>query len=455
MEQEIQTVRERLAASDEQPLAMVQSFGCQLNMTDGEKLKWLLLSMGYGLTEEPEQADLILLNTCAVREHAEDRVFGHLGQLKPYKQKKPGLIIGLCGCMTAEEPVREKLKASYPYVNLVVGTGALERLPAMLLEILEGKKHSVDATVQSAPSEELSQVRSCSFKASVPIMYGCNNFCTYCIVPYVRGRERSRDPKVIEQQVRELVSQGCKEIFLLGQNVNSYGKDLPDGIRFPELLRRLDAIEGEYWIRFMSSHPKDATPELIDVICDSRHVEKHLHLPVQSGSDSILHAMNRCYSVEKYLETVRYARSRVPDFALTTDIIVGFPNETDEEFSATLGLLEQVGYDNVYSFIYSPRSGTKAAQIADHTPAQVKTARMQQLLAQQRETSTRLYRRFLGRTMQVLFEGVSRKGAPWLTGKSTEGVIVEAKGDPSRIGTFADVHIEETKNWAVLGTILD
>ncbi len=455
MEQEIQTVRERLAASDEQPLAMVQSFGCQLNMTDGEKLKWLLLSMGYGLTEEPEQADLILLNTCAVREHAEDRVFGHLGQLKPYKQKKPGLIIGLCGCMTAEEPVREKLKASYPYVNLVVGTGALERLPAMLLEILEGKKHSVDATVQSAPSEELSQVRSCSFKASVPIMYGCNNFCTYCIVPYVRGRERSRDPKVIEQQVRELVSQGCKEIFLLGQNVNSYGKDLPDGIRFPELLRRLDAIEGEYWIRFMSSHPKDATPELIDVICNSRHVEKHLHLPVQSGSDSILHAMNRCYTVKKYLETVRYARSRVPDFALTTDIIVGFPNETDEEFSATLGLLEQVGYDNVYSFIYSPRSGTKAAQIADHTPAQVKTARMQQLLAQQRETSTRLYRRFLGRTMQVLFEGVSRKGAPWLTGKSTEGVIVEAKGDPTRIGTFADVHIEETKNWAVLGTILD
>lgn len=455
MEQEIQAVRERLAASDEQPLAMVQSFGCQLNMTDGEKLKWLLLSMGYGLTEEPEQADLILLNTCAVREHAEDRVFGHLGQLKPYKQKKPGLIIGLCGCMTAEEPVREKLKASYPYVNLVVGTGALERLPAMLLEILDGKKHSVDATVQSAPSEGLSQVRSCSFKASVPIMYGCNNFCTYCIVPYVRGRERSRDPKVIEQQVRELVSQGCKEIFLLGQNVNSYGKDLSDGIRFPELLRRLDAIEGEYWIRFMSSHPKDATPELIDVICDSRHVEKHLHLPVQSGSDSILHAMNRCYTVEKYLETVRYARSRVPDFALTTDIIVGFPNETDEEFSATLGLLEQVGYDNVYSFIYSPRSGTKAAQISDHTPAQVKTARMQQLLAQQRETSTRLYRRFLGRTMQVLFEGVSRKGAPWFTGKSTEGVIVEAKGDPSRIGTFADVHIEETKNWAVLGTILD
>ena len=455
MEQEIRAVRERLAASEAQPLAMVQSFGCQLNMTDGEKLKWLLLSMGYGLTEEPEQADLILLNTCAVREHAEDRVFGHLGQLKPYKQKKPGLIIGLCGCMTAEETVREKLKASYPYVNLVVGTGALERLPAMLLEILEGKKHSVDPTVQSAPSEELSQVRSCAFKASVPIMYGCNNFCTYCIVPYVRGRERSRDPKVIQQQVRELVAQGCKEIFLLGQNVNSYGKDLPEGIRFPELLRRLDAIEGDFWIRFMSSHPKDATPELIDVICGSRHIEKHLHLPVQSGNDTVLRAMNRYYTVEKYLETVRYARSRVPDFALTTDIIVGFPNETDEEFSDTLGLLEQVGYDNVYAFIYSPRSGTKAAQIQDHTPAQVKTERMQRLLSQQRETSTRLYRRFLGRTMRVLFEGISRKGEPWLTGKSSEGVIVEAKGDPSRIGTFADVHIEETKNWAVLGTILD
>ena len=237
--------------------------------------------------------------------------------------------------------------------------------------------------------------------------------------------------------------------------MNSYGKDLPEGIRFPELLRRLDAIEGDFWIRFMSSHPKDATPELIDVICGSRHIEKHLHLPVQSGNDTVLRAMNRCYTVEKYLETVRYARSRVPDFALTTDIIVGFPNETDEEFSDTLGLLEQVGYDNVYAFIYSPRSGTKAAQIQDHTPAQVKTERMQRLLSQQRETSTRLYRRFLGRTMRVLFEGISRKGEPWLTGKSSEGVIVEAKGDPSRIGTFADVHIEETKNWAVLGTILD
>ena len=443
-------------AYDTPPLAFVHSYGCQQNVNDGERIKGVLVDIGYGLCDKPEDADLILFNTCAVREHAEQRVFGNVGALKGLKEKKPGLIIGLCGCMANQKHVVEKLRRSYPYVDLVFGVDGIDTLPQLIAQKLQKHKRVLMEPAQRPVIVENIPIRRESeFRAWLPIMYGCDNFCTYCIVPYVRGRERSRDPKIIERQVRELVSQGCKEIFLLGQNVNSYGKDLPDGIRFPELLRRLDAIEGEYWIRFMSSHPKDATPELIDVICNSRHVEKHLHLPVQSGSDSILHAMNRCYTVKKYLETVRYARSRVPDFALTTDIIVGFPNETDEEFSATLGLLEQVGYDNVYSFIYSPRSGTKAAQIADHTPAQVKTARMQQLLAQQRETSTRLYRRFLGRTMQVLFEGVSRKGEPWLTGKSTEGVIVEAKGDPSRIGTFADVHIEETKNWAVLGTILD
>ena len=441
MEQEIQTVRERLAASDEQPLAMVQSFGCQLNMTDGEKLKWLLLSMGYGLTEEPEQADLILLNTCAVREHAEDRVFGHLGQLKPYKQKKPGLIIGLCGCMTAEEPVREKLKASYPYVNLVVGTGALERLPAMLLEILEGKKHSVDATVQSAPSEELSQVRSCSFKASVPIMYGCNNFCTYCIVPYVRGRERSRDPKVIEQQVRELVSQGCKEILLLGQNVNSYGKDLSDGIRFPELLRRLDAIEGEYWIRFMSSHPKDLSDALIEEMAHSKSVCPQFHLPVQSGSDRILQEMNRHYTREHYLERVRALRSAIPNVGLTTDIIAGFPGETDAEFEDTLSLVEQVRYDSAYTFIYSPRQGTRAAAMENQVDEAIKHERLSRLIALQEGITKEQLTGCIGRTEDVLVEGASRRQAGFVSGRTGRGMMVNFEGNEEWIGQIVPVQI--------------
>ena len=305
------------------------------------------------------------------------------------------------------------------------------------------------------PSEQMQQVRNSGFKASVPIMYGCNNFCTYCIVPYVRGRERSRQPEVILREVQHLIQDGYKEIMLLGQNVNSYGKDLEQPISFAELLRKINAMEGEFVIRFMSSHPKDATPELLDTILSCEKVGQHLHLPVQCGSDAILSAMNRRYTVEQYLNIVDYLRERRPDFSLTSDLIVGFPNESEADFQGTLDLIQRVQYDNLYTFIYSKRSGTKAANMPDATSDAEKRQRMERLLTLQREIATKNYRRFLGRTMRVLVEGDSKRGDGWLFGKSNEAIIVEFMGNRSLIGTFVSVQITESKNWAVSGRLLD
>lgn len=433
--------------------AYIRSFGCQLNVSDGEKIKGLLKKMGYGFTEDEHEADLIILNTCAVRESAEDRVFGIVGSMKKLKELKPSLIIGIAGCMTAQSHIAEKIKKSYPQVDLVLGTSAISALPKLLLEALRGAKFSADITEYDDFSGAAEQVRESSFKASVPIMFGCNNFCTYCIVPYVRGRERSRRPEDIIGEVRELVSQGYKEIMLLGQNVNSYGNDLGGECSFPQLLRELNKIEGDFWIRFMSSHPKDASKELIDAIFDCEKVAKHLHLPVQSGSSAVLDRMNRRYTIEKYLCIVDEIRRRDDDFSLTTDIIVGFPNETDEEFCATLDVIKKVRYDNIYSFIYSKRSGTKAAEMPDSISDEEKGHRMRELLEVQREVSTEHYKRFIGRTMRVLVDGVSKKKDGWLTGKSSEFIIVEFEGDSSLIGQFADVEITDAMNWAVTGHI--
>ena len=433
--------------------AYIRSFGCQLNVSDGEKIKGLLKKMGYGFTEDEHEANLIILNTCAVRESAEDRVFGIVGSMKKLKELKPSLIIGIAGCMTAQSHIAEKIKKSYPQVDLVLGTSAISALPKLLLEALRGAKFSADITEYDDFSGAAEQVRESSFKASVPIMFGCNNFCTYCIVPYVRGRERSRRPEDIIGEVRELVSQGYKEIMLLGQNVNSYGNDLGGECSFPQLLRELNKIEGDFWIRFMSSHPKDASKELIDAIFDCEKVAKHLHLPVQSGSSAVLDRMNRRYTIEKYLCIVDEIRRRDDDFSLTTDIIVGFPNETDEEFCATLDVIKKVRYDNIYSFIYSKRSGTKAAEMPDSISDEEKGHRMRELLEVQREVSTEHYKRFIGRTMRVLVDGVSKKKDGWLTGKSSEFIIVEFEGDSSLIGQFADVEITDAMNWAVTGHI--
>lgn len=439
---------------DRKRLAYVRSFGCQLNVSDGEKIKGLLKKAGYDFTEDEKQADIIILNTCAVRESAEDRVFGIIGSMKKLKEENPSLIIGVSGCMTAQEHIAEKIKKSYPQVDFVMGTSAINALPSLLLECLRGKKFSADTKEYDDFSEHTEQVRESTFKASVPIMFGCNNFCTYCIVPYVRGRERSRRPEDIIAEVKQLVSGGYKEIMLLGQNVNSYGKDLENSMSFPELLRELNKIDGDFIIRFMSSHPKDASHELIDTIFECEKIANHLHLPVQSGSNSVLERMNRRYTAEHYMETVDYIRQKDPDFSLTTDLIVGFPNETDEEFYATLDLIRRVKYDNIYSFIYSRRTGTKAAGIEDIIPEDVKGRRMRELLEVQREISTESYKRFVGRRMRVLVDGVSKKRDGYVTGKSDEFIIVEFRGDKSLIGKFVETEITDSMNWAVTGKML-
>ncbi len=450
----VQEVHRWVSERPDPPLAYLHSFGCQLNVADGEKLSGILQQMGYGFTEDIAQASLILYNTCAVRENAEDRVFGTLGSIKRLKRETPSLIICVTGCMTAQQHVADKIRESYRHVDIVLGTSAVSRLPQMLYAHMHGQRYAEDIEIYTDIPEGQLSVRESTFKASVPIMFGCNNFCTYCIVPYVRGRERSRRPEHIIAEVRELVQNGYKEIMLLGQNVNSYGKDLENGMDFPTLLRELDKIEGEFWIRFMSSHPKDATPEMMDAILECEHLAKHLHLPVQCGSDAILERMNRRYTVEKYLEKVRYIRSREPAFSLTTDLIVGFPDESAEDFVGTLALMREVRYDNVYSFIYSKRTGTKAAVMPDSTPDEEKSERMQRLLALQRNISVENNQRFLGRTLRVLVDGESRKRPGMLTGRSSENMLVEFAGNPELIGTFVTVTITETHNGLVTGEII-
>lgn len=449
----ILAVSEIISAREVPPLASVCSYGCQLNFSDSEKLKYMISQMGYGLTDAPEKAELVIFNTCAVRENAEDRVFGNLGELKRYKEQNPDIIIGLCGCMAGLKHVINKLEKSYPYVDIVFGTSALDRLPELLLEKLTGRKKIYDTNEYDVPLRKLKQLRDSSFKASVPIMYGCNNFCTYCIVPYVRGRERSRRPEDILGDIKQLAADGYKEIMLLGQNVNSYGSDLDGGIDFCGLLKQINAVDGDFIIRFMSSHPKDAGKKLIDTMLECEKLERHLHLPVQSGSNAVLERMNRKYTVEKYMETVDYARSRVPDFSFTTDIIVGFPNETEEDFKLTLELMKRVRYDNIYSFIYSKRSGTKAALIEDMVSAEEKSERMTRLLKLQRNITTESYKRFVGRKMRVLADSVG-KHEGWLTGKSSDFIIAEFEGDKSLIGKFVEIEVTAAKNWAVTGKII-
>ncbi len=411
--------------------------------------------MGYGITEDVSSADLVLYNTCAVRENAELKIYGLLGDLKHLKESRPEMIIGVCGCMAQQEHVVEKLRKTYKQVDLIFGTFAVNELPKLLYEVLTEGGTRVDITeYEVGIAENIRPVRSCGFKAGVPIMYGCNNFCSYCIVPYVRGRERSRNPEAVLDEIRKLVGSGCKEIMLLGQNVNSYGKTLDVPIGFSELLRRINVLDGDFRIRFMSPHPKDADRELIDTIIECDKMCKHMHLPLQSGSDRILKEMNRRYTAEKYMETVLYARSRIPDFSFSTDIIVGFPNETDEDFEETLKIVREVKYDNIFSFIYSKRTGTKAALIEDRISDEEKSVRMRRLLELQRDISSEHFKRFEGRTLDVLFESGTKTEGRY-TGKSGEFIIVEAKADSSVIGHVKKVRITKAFNWAVQGEIID
>ncbi len=434
------------------PVAHVHSFGCQQNVSDGEKLKGMLAEMGYGFSPEVGGADLVLFNTCAVRENAEDRVFGNLGALKHNKRDNPDMLIGVCGCMVQQEHITEKIKKSFPHVDFVMGTHVLHTLPQIIFEALTQRKMKISIPESDGViAEGLPLRRENTLKVSVPIMYGCNNFCTYCIVPYVRGRERSRDTEDILREVRAAIDGGAREILLLGQNVNSYGKEL--GTNFSELLRRINDIEGEFRVCYMSSHPKDATEELIDTIAECEKVTRHFHLPVQSGSSRILELMNRRYTRERYLELTRYIREKIPDAALTSDIIVGFPRETYEDFKETLSLIREVRFDSLYTFIYSPRKGTKAAEIPDPVSAEEKGKWFRELLEVQQEVGENAYRSYIGRVMRVLCEGVGRTRDGCLTGKTRQNVIVDFDGDRELIGQFVNVEITGALNWALLGKL--
>ncbi len=370
------------------PKAFVHTYGCQGNVADSEHIKGMLIEMGYVLCDDVSEADFILYNTCAIREHAEDRVFGNVGALKKYKKERPGLIIALCGCMMQQEHIAEKIKKSYPFVNLVFGTHVTHKLPELVSKVLcTGKRVFCIDQSDGVIAEGLPSSRDSGENAWLPIMYGCNNFCSYCIVPHVRGRERSRKPDVILDEAKTLVKEGYKLITLLGQNVNSYGKNCDFDVNFAELIRRIDEIEGDFKFDFMTSHPRDCSFELIDVLSQSKHFCGHLHLPVQSGNNRILKEMNRHYTREHYLELIEYAKKRIPNVDITTDIIVGFPGETYEEFLDTLSLVREVRYGSMFTFIYSPRKGTPAAEMPDPVSKEEKTKWFLELLKVQ-ETIT-------------------------------------------------------------------
>ena len=434
------------------PKAYVHTYGCQGNVADSERIKGQLRKMGYSFTETPEDADLVLFNTCAVREHAEDRVFGNVGALKPIKEKRRNMIIVLCGCMMQQQHVADRIKKSYPYVNLVFGTFAIHKLPEMMYEVVSRGKRVFETTESEGNiAEGLPVERDRGAKAWLPIMYGCNNFCSYCIVPYVRGRERSRMPEDIIKEAKELIAQGAKDITLLGQNVNSYGKYPDCGMNFAQLLREINALDGDFIIRFMTSHPKDCTYELLDAMAECEKVARHLHLPVQSGSNRVLKEMNRRYTREQYLDLISYAKKKMPDLSITSDIIVGFPGETYEELCETISLIKEVEYTSLFTFIYSKRKGTKAAEMEDPVTYAEKSKWFRELCDAQEEIAGRRTASMVGKVYRVLVEPNEREG--YLTGRTGGNISIEFAGENDLIGQFADVEITEAKTWILYGKI--
>ncbi|MCF0124128.1 MAG: tRNA (N6-isopentenyl adenosine(37)-C2)-methylthiotransferase MiaB [Ruminiclostridium sp.] len=446
-------IRARLAERPGQKKAFVDTYGCQQNEADSERLRGYLARMGYSFTDTEEGADLVLLNTCAIREHAEQRVFGNVGALSHTKRRHPAQIICVCGCMARQDHVSKRLKQSFPYVDLVFGPQLLWQFPELLLEKLDGGKR-VFATddVPGTVAEGVPVVRQNDIKGWVSIMYGCNNFCTYCIVPYVRGRERSRRPEDILAEVRELARAGYKEITLLGQNVNSYGKDLDLGVDFAWLLEQVNEVPGEFVIRFMTSHPKDAGERLFDVMARCEKVAPSLHLPFQSGSSRVLKAMNRHYTRESYLKLVHQLRARIPDVVLTSDVIVGFPGETQEEFEETMSLIEEVRYDALYTFIFSPRRGTPAEKLEDPMPKEQKSANFQRLLKRQNEISGEKHRAYVGGTYRCLVDGVGTDGR--LSARTVGGRLIHLEGSASLVGTWQQARISDSSTWALFGDLV-
>ena len=430
----------------------ISTFGCQMNFKDSEKLAGILEEIGYVETDT-EQADFVLLNTCTVRENANQKVYGHLGILKNYKKKNPHMMIALCGCMMQEELVVEKLKESYRFVDIIFGTHNIYKLAELIQTRLESDRMVVDLWKDAKEIvEDLPSIRKYSFKAGVNIMFGCNNFCCYCIVPYVRGRERSREPEDIIHEIEEMVAEGVVEVMLLGQNVNSYGKTLEHPISFAELLERVEQVPGLKRIRFMTSHPKDLSDDLIQVMAKSEKICKHMHLPVQSGSSRLLEKMNRRYTKEHYLELVRKLRAAIPDISLTTDIIVGFPGETEEDFEETLDVVRQAEYDSAYTFIYSKRTGTPAANMEDQVPEEVVKERFRRLLNVVAESSAQRTGRLEGQTMEVLVEGISEQDPSMVTGRLSNNLLVHFPGDESLVGSLCMVHLDQAKGFYYIGS---
>ena len=444
-------IRAYWEASGITPRAFVDTYGCQQNEADSEKIRGMLAQCGYVMAEDEEGADVIVLNTCAIREHAEQRVYGNVGALVHTKRRHPGQKIFLCGCMMGQEHVVKKIRESYRHVDGVFNPHQLWRFPELLKSVLDNGKR-VFATEDSPGSiaEGLPLQRKAGVKAWVSIMYGCNNFCSYCIVPYVRGRERSRKPEDILAEVRDLLAHGIRDITLLGQNVNSYGKDLGLGVDFADLLARIAALPGDFWLRFMTSHPKDATKKLFDTMAASPKIAKQFHLPVQSGNDRVLKEMNRRYTRAQYLSLVDYGRQVMPELVLTSDIIVGFPGETEAEFEDTLSLIEQVRYDALFTFIYSPRKGTPAATMPDPVSRQEKNRWFDRLVAAQNRISEEIHRSYEGKTMRVLVDG-TEDGL--LTARTEGGRLVRFSGDEGLVGQFVLVEITGHNTWSLTGRL--
>lgn len=447
----IQAVKEEMAGLER--YAMVETYGCQQNVNDSQRIEGMLTEMGYLLTEEREKADVIIFNTCAVRENAESRVYGNLGALKHLKAKKPNLIIGICGCMVQQEHIAKRIKSKYRHVDLVFGTHKLWQFPLLFSEALKHNERIIDISGEGVIAEGLPVRYEGGAKAFVSVMYGCNNFCSYCIVPYVRGRERSRSIEDILKEVKSLAEKGVREVMLLGQNVNSYGKDMGLEDAFSTLLEKVCEIDGIERIRFMSSHPKDISDKLLNVMAENSKICKQLHLPLQSGSSRVLEEMNRHYTKERYMEIIEKAKSLMPDIALTTDIIVGFPTETEEDFNETLELLEKAEFDSIFSFIYSKREGTKAAELTPVFSEEEVDKRFKRLLDVQNSISLRRNLRHEGRVERVLVTGTSKTDPGMLTGRNFANKIVNFKGDENLKDTFVDVKITKAQTWILYGEL--
>ena len=433
------------------PIAYVETYGCQQNEADSERIRGMLAQCGYSMCDEAEGADVVVMNTCAIRENANQRVFGNLGALTHTKRRHPAQKIFLCGCMAGQEVVSTRIKNSFHHVDGVFSTHHFWQFPEILYKVLTtGKRQFYIADEAGSIAEGLPVLRSNDLKAWVSIMYGCNNFCTYCIVPYVRGRERSRRPEDILAECRQLVAAGIKEITLLGQNVNSYGKDLDCGVDFADLLARIAQIEGDFLIRFMTSHPRDASAKLFDTMAKYDKIAKQLHLPFQSGSSRVLKAMNRHYDRETYLEKVRYAKTVMPTLVLTSDVIVGFPGENAEEFEETITLIQQVRYDALFTFIFSPRPGTPAAKMEDPTPKEEKSRRFDRLCDVQNHISEQIHAGYAGRTFRCLVDGTDKD---LLTARTEGGRLVRFAGEKSLIGTYQNITITGHNTWSLTGQL--